>query len=483
MILRTNCGNLRGQRKGNLICFEGIPYAKALRFRPPEPICWEGIWDCTSFGKQAPQGCALSLESCAKRDTSFGEDCLNLNIYTPSLEHNLPVVVYIHGGAFQGGSNRQRRPEVMIRGNSFIYVSINYRLGVLGYLFLGRLLGPEFQSSGNLGTLDQLAALRWIHENIQFFGGDPHRVTVMGESAGAKSIASLLLIPAMQQYCNQVCLASGALQSIRSQETAHQVARRFLKTLKEETPQHLLTAPVWELIAAQEKMCAGPDGICIFGPVADGKVLPDHCSPHIPLSWQGRAIVGSCRHEVAYYRMIYPDFCSHAPTLARHLFGCNASDAQDAFDQLAVLHNAQNNIPLQEKLWVQVLSDFMYRCHSQRLAFLLAQNNSQVWYYSMEFGTAEHCSDQNLAFNQLPDELDSNTERRLAQLIYQSYLHFFLQESSDNISKNFWPDFRLDAPWQMQWNRSSLCKLTSSDDVLENFPSFVYRLEETTKDN
>lgn len=124
----------------------------------------------------------------------YGEDCLNLNIYVPAraaLEarregKGLPVAVYIHGGAFQNGSNRDRSGKQIIRDHSFIYVSINYRLGVLGYLYLGAALGEEYRGTGNNGTLDQLAALRWIYDNIGEFGGDRSRITVFGESAGAK---------------------------------------------------------------------------------------------------------------------------------------------------------------------------------------------------------------------------------------------------------------------------------------------------------
>ena len=176
MKITTRHGQVEGVQEGRLWAFRGIPYAKAERFGKPQPYSWEGVLDCSAFGKKAIQVYDGGAPWQPKQERwEFDEDCLNLNIYTPNVEGKLPVVIYIHGGAFQDGSNQRRSGEGMIRNHNFLYVSVNYRLGVLGYLYLGRLLGEEYQHTGNLGTLDQLAAVEWIYENIAAFGGDPER--------------------------------------------------------------------------------------------------------------------------------------------------------------------------------------------------------------------------------------------------------------------------------------------------------------------
>ena len=226
--IHTRSGVLEGHLKGRLYCFRGIPYARAARFQPPREYRWEGVYRAERFGLSAMQSACRQPGAREK----YGEDCLNLNIYVPAKAFaagkKLPAAVWLHGGAFQNGSGRDREGEKMIRDRGFLFISVEYRLGVLGYLYLGEALGEDYRHTGNNGTLDQLAALKWIHENIEAFGGDPERVTVFGESAGAKSLGALFLRPEMKAYCAQALMASGGWQSIRSERTAARVTRMFL---------------------------------------------------------------------------------------------------------------------------------------------------------------------------------------------------------------------------------------------------------------
>ena len=171
MRIKTTGGYVEGFEENGLQNFLGIPYARAERFQAPREINWEGVFQADAFGKKAVQSHpAQETQAGLEGRKEYGEDCLNLNIYVPARDalearregRGLPVAVYIHGGAFQNGSNRDRSGKQIIRDHSFIYVSINYRLGVLGYLYLGAALGEEYRGTGNNGTLDQLAALRWI---------------------------------------------------------------------------------------------------------------------------------------------------------------------------------------------------------------------------------------------------------------------------------------------------------------------------------
>ena len=189
MIVETAAGRVRGVREGSLTAFRGIPYACADRFAAPGPVRpWPGVRDASTPGPAAPQP-ASRLERVMGRFEmpQSEEECLTLNVWAPPGDAR-PVLVFLHGGGFtsgSGGLDWYSGTELAAQGD-LVVVTLNYRLGVLGFL---RLPGV---SDGNLGLLDQLAALHWVRDNIAAFGGDPGNVTVAGQSAGAQSILALL---------------------------------------------------------------------------------------------------------------------------------------------------------------------------------------------------------------------------------------------------------------------------------------------------
>ncbi len=205
MLVNTRQGLVDGRREG-VYAFKGIPYATPpvgkLRWRPPQPAAaWQDTLQADAYG------CACPPDRPTKEKTS--EDCLSLNIWTPdtSRQANLPVMVWIHGGGFQRGSSQKDGTALARLGA--VVVSINYRLGIFGFLAHPQLTEESpHQSSGNYGLLDQLAALRWVQENIRAFGGDPRRVTVFGESAGATSIGYLLVSPLAKGLFQRAILQS-----------------------------------------------------------------------------------------------------------------------------------------------------------------------------------------------------------------------------------------------------------------------------------
>lgn len=206
-IVKTKKGLIQGIQKNGYTEFRGIRYAKAptgdLRFkRPQEMDSWEGVYKADDFGsictqRAHPEGSFYHKEfgSDPNLRTSCSEDCLFLNIWTPanSAEEKLPVAFWIHGGAFLGGFGH----EITFDGEEYckrgvVLVTINYRLGVFGFLAHPWLCAEDEQGiSGNYGIFDQIAALKWVHENIQVFGGDPERITVLGQSAGSMSAQTL----------------------------------------------------------------------------------------------------------------------------------------------------------------------------------------------------------------------------------------------------------------------------------------------------
>ena len=215
-VVETVKGKIKGFFCDDLYIFKGIPYAKAERFRKPEPADpWEGELDATSFGYVCP---LLSQEPPSgellvpHRYWLMDERCQNLNIWTPGLDgRKRPVLVWLHGGGFESGSAIEHlayEGENMSRYGDAVVVSVNHRLNLLGYLDLSS-LGEAFADSGNCGGDDIIAALCWVRDNIAAFGGDPDNVTLFGQSGGGAKITTLLQTPAADGLYHKGIPASG----------------------------------------------------------------------------------------------------------------------------------------------------------------------------------------------------------------------------------------------------------------------------------
>ncbi|RFA27974.1 hypothetical protein CAI21_13730 [Alkalilimnicola ehrlichii] len=195
---------------GDMVGFRGIPYAAApvggLRFAPPKPVApHEGTLRATQFGADcAQEGGIMGAGSTA-------EDCLYLNVYAPANAENLPVMVWIHGGAFTGGSGGAAYDPTRLVKQDIVVVSINYRLGALGFLAHPALVDEQGGTAGAYGLLDQKLALEWVQENIGAFGGNPANVTIFGESAGGHSVLSLMASPLTEGLFHKAIVQSGSL--------------------------------------------------------------------------------------------------------------------------------------------------------------------------------------------------------------------------------------------------------------------------------
>jgi para-nitrobenzyl esterase len=288
VVVETSTGKLRGEQRRGVIAFRGIPYAApplaALRWRPPAPAPpWAGVRDALVSGPGAPQrGATLGgAFSRIAGPAALSEDCLTLDVVTPGADGaRRPVLVWIHGGAFVmgAGSAILYQGAGLARRGDVVVVTINYRLGALGFLALGD-VAPGFDA--NLGLRDQLAALRWVRENIAAFGGDPENVTVFGESAGGMSVGALLGTPSAGGLFARAIAQSGAAHNTTSREGAARVARTFLEALglAPGEAERLRELPVATLLDAQFKavMKLGlTHGGLPFQPSVDGDVLPEH---------------------------------------------------------------------------------------------------------------------------------------------------------------------------------------------------------------
>jgi para-nitrobenzyl esterase len=275
-------GRLKGFAKDGVLRFNGIPFARpplgALRWQPAEPPePWAGVRDAARFGHIAPQVKSAAEALIGGTPGEQSEDCLYLNIWTPGVEGKRPVMVWIHGGAFVtgAGSIGTYNGKYLAARGDVVVVTINYRLGALGFLNLRDATDGKHPAAGIEGLSDQIAALRWVKENIAAFGGDPGNVTVFGESAGAMSIGALLAMPSAHGLFHKAILQSGAAHIGRRRESSAKAARLLLEKLGASDAQHLANVPLDAIVKAQaEILNQRRDGGLPFGPTIDGALLP-----------------------------------------------------------------------------------------------------------------------------------------------------------------------------------------------------------------
>lgn len=287
---RTRQGRVRGTLAHGVYTFKGIPYAAppfgAHRLRPPHPAeAWSGVRDVLTWGAEAPQLRAPDpqIEALVPDPAVPGEDCLNLNVWSPDLgSSGLPVLVWIPGGMFEAGSGASYDGSRFAR-DGIVCVTLNYRVGAEGFLYLE-------DGYANLGLLDQIAALGWVRDNIASFGGDPGNVTLFGESAGAMSIGTLLSMPCAEGLFRRAIAQSGAAHQVQSAASARQVGQHLAEKLGVPATRDAIAAvPVERFLAAQAELkgdlLARPDperwdvevvaSMLPWQPVIDGQVIPD----------------------------------------------------------------------------------------------------------------------------------------------------------------------------------------------------------------
>ncbi|MFL6417620.1 MAG: carboxylesterase/lipase family protein [Bryobacteraceae bacterium] len=305
-VVETACGKVRGESANGISSFKGIPYGGDTsgknRFMPPtKPAPWRGIRDATQWGHVAPQrvGAPTEYSSMVRWQTlpgGQGEDCLVLNVWTPNPKSGgkRPVLFSIHGGGFANGTsgNPVFDGYHLAKNHDAVVVTINHRLGPLGYLHLGD-LSPEFSSSGVAGMLDCVAALEWVRDNIDRFGGDPGRVMIFGQSGGGSKTSFLQAMPSAKGLFQRAAMESGVAVRAPSRENATENTEKLLAQLGLNKTQlrDLQNIPFDKLV----NTAAGA-----FSPIVDGKEIShlpfdpaNHLADEIPI------IVGSCLHDSA----------------------------------------------------------------------------------------------------------------------------------------------------------------------------------------
>lgn len=288
----TAAGTVEGFTRDGVHRWRSIPYARPpvgrLRFRAPQPVQpWSGVRHCHAFTNCAPQQRWYTMVALGKYQPR-GEDCLTLNVVTPedAPGEALPVMVFVHGGGYILGSSATPLYDgAALARRGCVYVSVNYRLGALGCLDLSSLSTSEIPIDSNLFLRDLVLALQWVHDNIAAFGGDPDKVTVFGESAGAHAVGTLMAVPDAKGLFSQAISESPASGMVRSQEVAAEFAVRFAALLgagRRDAADKLMQASPAELVAAQDRLI--DEGVQdMLGAFPIGPSCGDDCLPLDPV--------------------------------------------------------------------------------------------------------------------------------------------------------------------------------------------------------
>ena len=472
-LVKVSAGALRGLDVGGVHVFRAVPYASApvgtLRFRPPvkcEP--WDGIREATEFGAIAPQY-PTPLETMQGRmDLPQNEDCLTLNVWAPpaSDDAGRPVMVWIHGGAYMNGTGASD----WFDGTSFaathgvVLVTINYRLNVFGYLHLAGIADGE-EGAGNCGLLDQIAALQWVADNIAAFGGDPGKVTVFGESAGAMSVGVILGTPAADGLFQRAILQSGAAVNVTSAEDATAVTRDVLTelglTADEDGIAALRQLPTDRILAAygavgQHRYSrAAPEELAMLSaPVVDGVVLPQEPMSAIRegLSADVAVMIGTDLDEMEVMRLQDERFYGFGDDEVTRrftkIFGARVDEA------LALYRGLPGDTTA--NLWTAVDTDRIFLAPAIALAEARWAGGGPTWLYLFTWATpafggrlgALHTLEIPFVFNTLDrgpsPELTggpSDTTRSLAERMHRTWAEFARNGDPNNDGIPSWPAY------------------------------------------
>jgi len=433
--IRVDGGVVRGQEWNGSMLFRGIPFAAPplgiLRWKPPQPVRpWRGVRDSL----EQPASCVQPDQGWNHSDFLIGnEDCLTLDVRTPSITGKLPVLVWIHGGSnVAGGPNDIILSDV---GKQVVIVGIRYRLGVFGFLS-HRELTAEQGGSGNYGLMDQVAALQWVHRNIAKFGGDPSNVTIAGESAGSQDVSLLLVEPVARKLFQKAIMESGTPgfgMPFRSLADAEQIGDQLNHLVGSGGDlRRLRSVPAAQLLAANANL-HDPIGPLWLHVTIDGKALPVSPRQMLAAAPAKPVIMGSNRFEFAMGTTAERD------TLMAAAFGANLGGAR------AVYRLDQPAPPPDPRLGTrdeQIATDVIFRCPTARFASIMAAKRAPVWQYefdaSQDGGKTAHAAEIPYAFG------DSTFDHGLSLKPY--WLNFIRLGDPNGGGLPHWPEYTPAAP-------------------------------------
>jgi para-nitrobenzyl esterase len=377
--LTTPSGSIRGNTRPEGGCeFLGIRFAHADRLSAPRDIMsWEGELDATKFGPICPQVPGMLEAMLGFDGSNMSEDCLNLNVFThntPTGATKLPVLVWIHGGAYTNGAGSipwYHGSALASRGA--VVVSINYRLGAFGFL-----------GTGNYGTLDMISALRWVQRNIAAFDGDTNNVTIFGESAGGSAVVSLMSSPEAKGLFHKVWAMSPSIGQLRTLPRAQEMQTQFLEIANVSSIDEVRELPLDDMLAAQAKQMAIPTtNFDFYTPTAGGSALPFDilsAAAHSPLP----LVLGSNHDEDRLWSAFDPVQAEFGQDdwerVSGEVFGHRAADARAVYEKLRPTESPR-------QLVSSVHTDTAFRQRAQRLAENHALAGNPTWMYWFTWAT------------------------------------------------------------------------------------------------
>jgi len=364
VVAETAFGKIRGVDNNGIKVFKGIPYGAdtsgANRFMPPaEPADWSGVRDALAYGHSAPQHDPTApppsdvLTVSGENLPAEGEDCLVLNIWTPSIapvpsnDRKRPVMFWCHGGGFVTGSGSASGTDGtnLARRGDVVVVSINHRLNVMGFANLSE-FSRDFAASGDAGMLDIVQALKWVRANISQFGGDPNLVTIFGQSGGARKVETLLTMPAAKGLFHRAIVESGAAVTLVDHDVAVHNAQQLLAKLSidPKNVREVQKLPVEKIMAAYFAVVKDNPTVDVnlagFAPTVDGSIVPQHpfspkassVSPDVPV------MIGCTRTEMTLFSRNDPSAFSQTDDDMRnrvsHILGDRAPGIIDLYRKL-----------------------------------------------------------------------------------------------------------------------------------------------------
>ena len=483
-VVRIRQGTVQGSTVDGVAAFKGIPYAAPPigpnRFRPPRPTeSWDGVLEALSYGPTAPKAPYVPPYDMLIPEIDIpGEDYLNLNIWSPDLgQARLPVMVWIHGGAFANGSGSVPGYDgTRFARDGVVCVTINYRLGADGFLYLG-------DGIANLGLLDQIAALTWVQENIAAFGGDPTTVTIFGESSGGMSVATLMAMPRATGLFRRAIAQSGAGHHVISPATAQRIGQYLAEKLGvEPTRQAIGSVPINRLVQAQQELrseiSADPNparwgevaaNLMPFEPVIDGDLLPARPIDSIAAGASANidVLVGNNADEFRFF--LVPTGILNVVNediLSRAVAGYGLPVAETLATYRAIRQDAMPG-----DLLAAIRTDWFYRIPAIRLAEAHAQQDAGAT-YMYEFAWqpptfdgrlgACHALEMPFVFDNLDKQgfaglAGTNPPQQVADAMHASWVAF---ATSGNPG---WPQFDL--------KRRATMRFDTTSELVENLRS------------